>query len=179
MAKKWNADIMFPSDNCFENRITDIKAAPSNGGNPMITMSTELVSPTVYEIAGEEVDITGVKATAYYTYKVFDGEEVDAEKTKSAQERTEKLLVDCGIAKEDINWDNLGPVIAPLKGKVILTCMNSRIDEQRKTPTSVQLEEARKTGKRAEGDVMKHPVTGKKLIKYWPNVVEVYGLKPV
>lgn len=176
--KKWNADVQFPSDNCFTNRIMSIKVAPSNSGNPMLTIETELVSPTVYEIGGEEVDITGVKATSYVTYKVMDGDEVDSEKTAKAQERTKELLVNLEVPEGDINWDNLGPVVSGLKGKTIMTQMNSRIDEQRKTPTSAQIAEAKKLGKRAEGDVMFHPKTNKKMVKYWPNIVEIFGLVP-
>ena len=81
-------------------------------------------------------------------------------------------------AQEDINWDNLGPVVAGLKGKLVMVQMNSRIDPQRKTPTVAQLEEAKRTGKRAEGDIMKHPMTGKELVKYWPQITDIYGLVP-
>ena len=180
MITKWNADIMFPSDNVFQNRIRSIKAAPSNDGNPMITLECEVVLPTTYEIPGVgEVDITNVKATTYQTYKVFgeDGE-VDIEKTVKAQERCKELLGNLGIASEDINWDNLGPVIADLKGKIIMTQMNSRIVPERRTPTQAQIETAKKSGKRAEGDIMKHPKTGKDMVKYWPNIVEIFGLVP-
>lgn len=177
---KWNADIMFPSDNVFQNRIISVKCAPSNDGNPMLTMEFEVVSPTMYEIPSVgEVDITNVKATTRSVYKMFgeDGK-IDVEGTAKAQKRTKDLLVNLGIPEEDINWDNLGPVVSPLKGKTVMTQMNSKIDQQRKTPTASQIEEARKTGKRAEGDIMKHPMTGKDIIKYWPNIVEVYGLVP-
>lgn len=180
MTTKWNADIQFPSDNCFQNRVRAIKAAPSNDGNPMLTIELEVVSPTTYEIPGiGDVDITGVKSTTYQAYKVFDEDgSVNVEKSTKAQERAKELLVNCGIPEEDINWDNLGHVVASLKGKIVMTCMNSRIDKQRKTPTVAQVELAKKSGKRAEGDVMKHPITGKELIKYWPNVVEIYGVIP-
>lgn len=177
---KWSADIQFPTDNSFHNRIVVIKAAPSNDGNPMLTIECEVVSPTSYEIPGVgEVNIQGVKAVVYQTYKVFgeDGQ-VDVEKTAKAQERCKKLLLDLEIPEEDINWDNLGPVVAGLKGKLIMTNMKSKVDKERKTPTVAQIEEARKTGKRAEGDIMRHPKTGKELIKYWPNIVEVYGIVP-
>jgi hypothetical protein len=177
---KWNADVMFPSDNCFQNKILSIKAAPSNDGNPMITLECEVHTPTSYEIPGHgEVNIQGVKAKVYQAYKVFnDDGSVDIEKTEKAQERATTLLINLGIVSEDINWDNLGPIIAPLKGKMIMTCMNSRIDKQHKTPTAAQIAAAKASGKRAEGDIMKHPISGKELIKYWPNVVEIYGLVP-
>jgi hypothetical protein len=180
MSTKWNADIMFPSDNTFVNRILAIKAALSNDGNPMITIETEVVSPTVYEVNSEEINIQGVKATTYQTYKVFNEDgSVNTESTEKCQKRVKELLKNLEIPEEDINWDNLGPVIAPLKGKLIMTQMNSRIDPQRRTPTTVQIEAAKKTGKRPEGDIMKHPKTGRDMIKYWPNVVEIFGLSPV
>lgn len=180
MSTKWNADIMFPSDNCFQNRIVSVKCAPSNDGNPMLTMEFEVVSPTTYEIPGVgEVDITNVKAKLNQVYKMFNEDgSVDIEATGRCQKRVEELLTNLGVPKEEINWDNLGPIVAYLKGNIVMTNMNSKIDKQRKTPTSSQIEEARKTGKRAEGDIMKHPMTGKELIKYWPNIVEVYGIVP-
>ena len=181
MSTKWNADIMFPSDNVFVNRILSIKAAPSNDGNPMLTIETEVVSPTSYEIPGVgEVDIQGVKCTTYQTYKVFgDDGEMNVESTEKCEKRVSKLLSNLEIPAEDINFSNLGPAVAGLKGKCILTQMNSRIDPQRRTPTAAQVEAAKKLGKRAEGDIMKHPKTGRDMVKYWPNIVEIFGLAPV
>ncbi len=181
MSTKWNADIPFPSDNTFVNRIISIKAAPSNDGNPMLTIETEVVSPTVYEIPGVgEVNIQGAKCTTYQTYRVFDDNgEVNTEKTDKCETRVETLLMNLEIPKEDINFSNLGPAVASLKGKLIMTRMNSRIDPQRRTPTTAQVEAAKKLGKRAEGDIMKHPKTGKEMVKYWPNIVEIFCLAPV
>lgn len=179
---KWNADIQYPSDNCFENRILSIKAEPSNSGNPQIVMETEVVAPTMYEIAGEEVNIQDVKVTMYQAYTVMDGEEIDKDKTDKARARCLDLLknleaVEQSATVSDVSWDNLGPVLAPLKGKIILTQMSSRVTPQLKTPTAAQIATAKAAGKRPEGDVMKHPKTGKDLIKYWPQIVDVYGLR--
>ena len=183
--RKWNKEVMFPTDNCFKNRITGIKFAPSNQGNPMITIHMEVVSPTSYEIGGEEFDITGVETDSYFTTKVVPSnnaseEEVAhcAESTKECKKKAKELLHNLGIEIEEDapEWDSLGPVIEVLRGKLVLTEMRSKIDERRKTPTSKQIAEAKKAGKRPEGDIMTHPITGKKLVDYWPQVVQIYGL---
>ena len=56
--------------------------------------------------------------------------------------------------------------------------MSSKEDAKRKTPTGEQIAKAKAAGKRPEGDVMKHPVTGKALYNYWPQIDEIFALAP-
>ena len=182
---KWNADILFPKDNDYSNRITDVTHSESkSSGNMMLTIQTEVVSPTAKETVDQsgktvEIEILAVKSQPFYamTHIYSDGE-LDEEKTDKARERTEALLLSLGVQKEDVNWDELEPVIKPLLGKIILTQMESDIQEQRKTPTADQIADAKKKGTHPSqaGSIMKHPITGKQLIKYWPKIVEIYGL---
>lgn len=170
--QQWNAKILFPADSDYSNRVLTAKYGPSNSsGNPMITLVMEVVSPQSKNIAGVDTNIAGCKTTNYYTVTSFNEDgSVNDENTKNCRERITKLYTDFGLeAPTDFN--------APLdvKGfekKVVLTQMRSKITEQRKTPTAEQ------AAKKQQGDVMKHPVTGKPLIQYWPEIVEIFGLAP-
>jgi hypothetical protein len=185
---KWNAELQFPSDNDYANRITNIVHGESkSSGNLMLTINTEVVSPTIKEIDGKEVDITGAKSQAFYvvTHIYDENDDLDTERTGKARERASKLLLSIGVPEEsgigNLNseaWDNLEVLIKPLLGKIVLTQMESDIDEQRKTPTQAQLLEAKKKGIHPSqaGSIMKNPITGKQEIKYWPKIVQIYGL---
>jgi len=175
MSKKWNADIMFPTDNDYQNRIVGAKFAPSNSGTPMVTLELEVVAPSTKEVNGEEYDIVGVKAKYYISCAPKD-EEATAQQKADMKERALKTFKDLGMDEAEINWDNIN--VDSLKGKIVYTQMNSRVDEQRKTPTTAQLNDPANKGKHpnAIGEIMKHPVTNKKLVKYWPQIVEIYGI---
>lgn len=177
MNQKWNATVQFPTDSNYVNRITGVTFGPSNSsGNPMITLACEVVQPDEVEIGGVMFNIAGTPTKNYYTTQTED-----EEKTANARKRVTDLLTLLGIDTSNLNWDNLGPQLEPLKGKLILTMMSCTIQERRKNPTAAQIEAAKKQGLtdfRNIGDVMKHPVSGKALINYWPKIDEIFGLAP-
>lgn len=168
MSKKWNADIMFPTDN-FINRIISATYAPSKGkNNPLLTIVTEVVSPQTIEIAGEPVNVAGVKSTSYFSaLSTEEDGSVNEEKTKVCRERIEKFYKELEL-DTTLDWENLNTKV--LLGKNVHTVMEANVEIQRKTPTAEQT----KFGK--PGDILKHPKTGQNLIKYWPKVKEFYGL---
>lgn len=173
--KRWNAELMFPTDSGYTNRIVGATFAPSNKGNPMITLDTEVVQPAEVEIAGEQVNIAAVSAKYYIVTAVMNEDgSLNEEKTAKTRESAKEILTNLGYTT--INWDNID--VTPLRGKLILTLMESEITERRKNPTSAQIEAAKAKGIRAEGDVMKHPVSGKPLVQYWPKIREIFGLAP-
>jgi len=173
MSKKWNSDIMFPTDSDYIARIVGATFAPSSKGNPMLTLNFEVVSPQEKEVAGEMVSLAGVKAKKYYVTSALDESgDVDVEKSERCVETINKLADSLGI--ESLDLSNIDT--KPWLGKLCLVQMSSNVTEQRKTPTASQIEAAKKAGKRPEGDVMKHPVSGKNLIEYWPQIDEIFGL---
>ena len=177
MSQKWSSAVQFPTESNYANRIVKASFGPSNNsGNPMITLECEVVAPEEVEVGGVMFNIAGVNTKNYYTTKTDD-----EEKTINARKRVTNLLTLLGIDTSNLDWDNLGPQIKPLEGRVILTMMSAQIQERRKTPTASQIEAAKKQGLtdfRNLGDVMKHPITGKSLINYWPKIDEIFGLSP-
>ena len=185
--KKWSATVQFPTDSCFVARIVGATFGKSNSSdNPMVTIDWEVVSPSEYEIGGEMYNIAGVPTKTYHTSAVLPSnqngltqEEADA-KTADCQKRftdpTDGLWPKLGLDPATINWDNIDT--RPLLGKLVLVQMSPDVEEQRKNPTAAQIEAAKKQGVRAQGDLMKHPITGAKLIKYWPKIREIFGLAP-
>jgi hypothetical protein len=178
MSKKWNANMMFPTDSCFVNRIVGASFGPSKGsGNPMLTINTELVSPQEYEIDGEQVVVAGVKATNYFVTQVNkpDGT-IDEEKTANCRanlaDPTKGLWVKLGLDPNTINWDNIDT--KPLLGKLIYTMMSPDKEEKRANPTAAELAK----DKHAEGKVLRNPVTNQPLVNYWPKVREIFGVAP-
>jgi len=154
----------------------------------MITLEMEIVSPDEVEIAGQKVTIAGVPTKNYYTCKVLDKDgKVDEEATKEALARVfvsnnpdfPSLYERCGLdgSKEDPENPNVKQFI----GLCVYTQMTCEVDEQRQTPTAEQIAKAKAnkvTDMRKIGDIMKHPVTGKPLVKYWPKCQEIFGVAP-
>lgn len=179
MPKKWNADIMFPNDTNYIIRPCGVQFQPSNAGNPQLIMEFEVVAPQEVEVAGEMVTLAGVKVKNYYPVTVFedDGKTIDETRTKDARERLVKLYVDgFGITDVDIDYNN--PDTKVLLGKPAYAHLKPEVTEQRKAPNATQIEAAKKLGKRPEGDLLKNPITGKVLIKYWPRLEEIFGPAP-
>lgn len=175
MSQKWNNNIQFPNDSNFVNRIIGATFGPSNNsGNPMVTITTEVVSPQDVEIGGPVFNIAGVETTNYYSVKDLADEANTAKKQADFIERVwSKLELD----PAQINWDNIDT--KPLLGKLILTRMYGEPQVRRKNPTAAQLEAAKVKGEKfTQGDIMKHPVTGKELITYKPVLAEIFGLAP-
>lgn len=183
-SQKWNSKIQFPTDSNFTARICGASFGQSNKDNPMITLDWEVVLPTDVEVAGEMVNIAGVKCKSYYNVTVFDEGEIDKDKTSKVRLRLHNpnkkdgLFDMLDIKPEDINWDN--PDVDVLKGKAFFVMMEPKVEEKRKNPTLVELEEARKKGIHPSkaGAIMKHPVTGKPIVDYWPEIKQIFALAP-
>jgi len=179
----WNAEVPFPSDSCFKNRIIGAKFAPANSGNPMITLELEVVEPVTYQVGDQEVNIAGVKAKMYFITKVLDLDgKVDETKTAQCRARVfvsnnpsqPSLYEKLGVDGAEVDTDN--PPVSKLLGKLVYTQMSSEATEQRKTPTVEEIAKAKKAGTRPLGSVMKHPMTGKALVKHWPKIDEIFGV---
>lgn len=170
--QQWNAKVLFPADSDYSNRVLKATFGPAkSSGNPMITLEMEVVTPASKDIGGEEYNLAGCKTTNYYSLKAFDEDGTeDTEGTKKCQKRITDLYTAFGLTPPtDFN----SPLdVSGFKNKIVLTQMNSKPDYQRKTPTAEQI------AKGERGSVQKHPITGKDLINYWPQVQEIYGLAP-
>lgn len=173
MSKKWNSDIMFPTDSNYIARIVGASFGPASTGTPMITLDWEVVSPQEKEVAGESITVAGVKVKTRYVTDAKDSEDTEAK--GNIRSRVKDTLEKLGYEGE-IDWDNLN--VDALKGKLVYVQMSANIVQQRKEPTLEQIAAAKKSGKRAEGTIMKHPVTGKELIQYWPQIDEIFELAP-
>jgi len=176
MSTKWNAQIQFPTDSNFVNRITGATYERSkSSGNPMIILKCEVVRPAEVEINGEMVNIAGVKTTSYFTTQKFDGDILDAAGSERALEAlTKNFLTPLRIPVEEFDIEN--PVLDSLKGKLIYSQMESEVEERRKSPTAAQIAAANEKKERPLGDIMLHPVTGKKLINYWPKMRTIFDI---
>lgn len=178
--KKWNADVQIPTDSNYIVLFGDVEFSVSNSGNPMITITPQIKTPSEIDINGEMYNIAGVKCKPrWYTTTVFNEEDgvktINQEKTKSSRDRLMKeIFGELGLTYEEINWEN--PDIKILKGKAFYAVVECKPVEKRKTPTQAQIEAAKKAGKRAEGDVMKNPRTGQALVDYWPATDDLFGL---
>lgn len=175
--KKWNSDMMFPTDSNYVARCINATFGESkSSGNAMITFDWEVVEPQEVEINGEMVNIAGIKTKTYNVVTNFVDGVIDDAKTNASRERVKKLYEDAGLSTEGLDYENLN--VDGFKGLAFYVKMDSSITEQRKTPTAAQIEAAKKSGKRAEGDIMKNPVNGKVLVNYYPQVREIFGLCP-
>lgn len=173
-AVKWNNKLIIPTASDYTCRVTEASFGPSKGsGNPMITLSWELVSPKEVEIAGKLVTIAGVSMRdSYHT----TANPTDNAKNQANQERIKDLFKKFGLDDTSIDFNN--PDISSFRGKCLFCTVKSKKTEDRKAPTTAQIEEAKASGKRAEGDVMKNPITGEELVSYWPEITEIFGLAP-
>ena len=183
----WNASMQLPTDSDYQNRVTEAIYGPSkSSGNLMITLKAEVIAPDEKEIAGRKVNVSGIPTTNYYTTKIFgDDGQVDVEATKEARRRTfgpsndpdnPSLYERLGLDGSKVDPEN--PNMKELVGLCFLSQMTCEVAEQRKTPTAEQVAKAKKAGTKPQGDLMKHPVTGKNLVKYWPKIVEIFGRAP-
>lgn len=185
-AVNWNNSIMFPSDSQFVCRVTKATHSPSKtSGNPMITLGFEVVSPEDYQVGDKLVNIAGVSAnlSKYFTTKVLDdNEQEDVEETKSKREQVfgssgdpDSLSLYEAFGLDGSKEDPENPNVKQFEGLCVYCQMSSKIEQTRKTPTAEQLAKAKKAGinPRDAGDIQKHPVTGKPMVKYWPQIDKI------
>lgn len=187
--EQWNSNIQFPTDSNFVNRITSVDFGPSkSSGNPMFTIKCEVITPEVVDVGGEQVGIAGVETTNYFTTKTFvkgkDGslsvdEEKSAKNLKNCKELIGKLFPDKPEYLEQYNPENPdAEMLKAMVGLCILTQMSPEKEEKTKNPTSEEIAKAKAKGEYPKGQVMKHPVTGKPLIAYRPQIKEIFALAP-
>lgn len=185
--KDWNFKIQFPSNSNFINRIKSVEFGPAkSSGNPMLTVKCEVISPEVVDVAGELVNIAGVETTNYYTTKVIG----DDERSTQVLERLTGtnpeqpglitiLFPDNPEFVKDFNSENPSQdTLKAMVGKCIMTAMSPKVEPMTATPTSEQIEDAKAKRQRPVGSPMKHPVTGKPLTSYRPQINEVFALAP-
>jgi hypothetical protein len=167
MSKKWNADIMIPTDN-YIVRIIGATYAPSKKGNPMLTLTTEIVSPQVVEVAGESISVAGIKCTNYLSALSTEQDgSTNTERTESMRERISKFYKDMEL-DTTLDFENLNTKV--LLGKNVHALIEAEVAVQRKSPTAEQAKKGQ------PGDILKHPKTGQALVKYWPKIKEFFGI---
>lgn len=178
-AIKWNSKLMFPTMSDAINRVLGIDFGPSNSsGNPMVTLNLELAAPKEVEIDGKQVTIAGVKTRFYFTTTVFKKDDhgervIDEIKTENARGRFKEFLAKIEYPDIDsINWDNFNHT--PIRGKLLFCLMEANVVEKRANPTADELKKDRK----AEGKVLRHPVTKVPLVDYWPTTTEIFDVAP-
>lgn len=186
-AKDWNFKIQFPSNSNFINRIKSVEFGPAkSSGNPMLTVKCEVISPEVVDVAGELVNIAGVETTNYYTTKVVGDDKRSGEvieRLVSTNPEQPGLLTilfpDNPEFVSEFNPENPDQtVLKAMVGKCIMTSMSPKVEPMTATPTSEQIEDAKAKRIRPVGSPMKHPVTGKPLTSYRPQINEVFALAP-
>lgn len=178
--EQWNSKIQFPTDSNFINRITSVDFGPSKrSGNPMFTIKCEVISPEVVDVGGEQVGIAGVETINYFTTKSIGDEEKSAKNLKNCKELIAKLFPNNPEYVEQYNAENPDEGMKKaMVGLCILTQMSPKTEPRTKNPTSEQIAVAKAKGEYPVGDVMKHPVTGKPLVGYTPEIREIFALAP-
>ena len=169
---------MFPTDSCFKNRITDATFSPSkSSNNPMVTLKTEIVAPTDYEIGEEKVNLLSIPCEYYLVTTVLD-EKGNVDEAKTAVKRTafKKFFSDIELNPDTVNWDNID--VSQLKGIILLTAMRGEEKEKRKTPTAAQIAAAKAKNQRPEGDIMRNPKTNKPMTIWRPVITDIFGRAP-
>ncbi len=178
MSIKWNATMQFPTDSNFTNRIIGIDFGPSkSSNNPMLTVTCELYHPQEVEIDGKQVTIAGVETTNYFiTENPGDEEKTVASRQRCMDNFWTKVHTpeELENAHKEPNWENIDT--KHLLGRLVLTQMEATTQERTKSPTAEQIAKAKANKTKPVGDLMKHPVTGKTLINYWPKINEFFGL---
>lgn len=195
MAEQWHSGIQFPTDSNFVNRITGAEFKKSkSSGNPMLEIDFEVISPETVEIAGEQINIAGVMTKSYYTTKTFitDKGETSVDEEKSAKNLERLLstkqdrpgLIRVLFPDKPEYADNFNPenpdaqMLKDMVGLCVLTQMSPKTEKRTKNPTLEQIATAKAKREYPVGDVMKHPVTGKELIAYRPEIREIFALAP-
>ena len=174
MVIDYNRKMQFPTNDNFVCRVTLAEFVEAkSSGNPQIHMKFEVQSPSEVEIAGKQVNISGVEVDRYYPVtclKEKDGE-IDADKTAAARERMAELYEQLGL--DFSKFDPANPDVKSMQGKVVLCAMSCGSEPQRKTPTAEQAAKGQR-----QGDIMVNPVTGKQMVYFKPFISEIFGLAP-
>ena len=169
MSKQWNSSVQFNLDN-YLVRVVDATFGPSkSSGKPMITLTTEIVSPDTMNVAGEDYNVAGVKVRPMYivTKSVDADGNVDVEKTSNIKTRLDELTKAFGLPAIT---DPENPDIEGFKGKIVWALVGSETVERRKAPTAEQLAKGEKVG-----EVLTNPMTGQPLVNYFPKIQQIFG----
>lgn len=165
--KKLTSAVQLPTDNYLVRVIEEAFGPSKSSGNPMITLSCEIISPETVSIAGEDYNVAGTKIQpSYFTTKTMKNGEVDVEKTEYNKVRLDELTTQF---KMPAITDPENPALG-FKGKVVWAIVKSEAKAKTKTPTQEQLEAGEKVG-----DVIIDPMTGEPVISYFPKIDKIYG----
>lgn len=178
MSQKWNMDTPWERKSDYILRCIEETFAPSNGGNPMVTLKFEVAAPEEVEINGEMRVVAGVPITSYNVTKSMkgytdnQGNVVTPEmQTAKKQAQYIKLLNAFEIPSDNINWDS--PPLG-FKGKCVYAMLENDATEQRGSPTKADLAKGIKVG-----PILMNPKTKQPLVKNYPKIVEIYGIAEV
>ena len=170
MSTKYNKSLKLPTDNYILRVIEESFAPSKTSGNPMITLKTEIQSPSEIKIGDEDVTVAGVTIPYYITTMNLQ----DAEKSEACRKRcvvgTKEqpgLYQMFGLDPATFNPENPG---LGFKGKLFHARLSCDTQAARKDPTPEQAK------KGEQGDIIKNPVTGNEVVFYQPKIAEIYGL---
>lgn len=167
---KWNKNIPFPK-NRYAARCISTKFAPSNNGNPMITLEWELCQSEPVRLGDKLLDIDGLKTQTYHTIKVFADGEVDTQATMAAQSNFSELLSKVGYEEE--SFDDENPPHQFFKGKVVDVIVYGKKQQSFQEPTTEQKAKGMRVG-----DPIKGP-DGRDTVQYQLAFDIIYGLSTV
>jgi hypothetical protein len=169
--KKWDMSVAWQPASDFIIRCVEELFAPSNSGNPMITLKFEVASPEEMDVAGEKYNIAGTPISFWQVVQTMDGDVVDAEKTAENLKRLKALYAAFELPNDNINPEN--PAMG-FKGKIVYALLENNQQAKRKSPTAEQLKAGQK-----QGDIMINPLTKQPLVTNYPKITEIFGLAPV
>jgi len=161
---KFKSSMIFPRDN-YVVRCTEDEFGQSNKGNAMFTLNFEIDRPEEIEIAGERVNVAGVKTQpTWVVTKVFEDGVLNEQKSAAAIKRANELMASLG----EPPLDPENPQLA-LKGKLFHVRAFGKSEPVLKAQTAEQ----RAAGK--PGDPIKNPITGEAEIRCSIVIEKFYG----
>lgn len=134
-----NASKQLPR-NRYAVRFIEEKFAPNSNGNPMVTLTAEIISPEtiVSPFTGETLEIAGAKVKPmYHTIGVKENGEFVKKDTQACVDRYTDFRIRCRLPVPEEGIDNENPTM-DYKGKVFDVILDSEEFIQRATPTPEQ-----------------------------------------
>lgn len=165
--ENWNSNSAWNNDNYILKCIGQSFAPSKSTNNPMITLEFEVVSPESVKIGNDEFNVAGTKVPYYAVTKTLneDGSSND-EKSTNNKKRLDELTTAFGLPNvEDVENPALDFV-----GKNVWALVSAQPEPRRKSPTAEQLMA------RQPGDILKNPMNGKPLVRYYPKINEIFGV---
>lgn len=172
MSKSWNSKLGWFDDNYILNCLS-ATFGPSSKGSPMITFEFEVNTPETVRLMVDgvptDVTVAGAKLRHWSVTQTKNANgEIDAAKTEKSAERIEMVCKAFGVDYSTFNPEN--PDLSGFIGKKVWAFVDSKLVEQRKSPTPEQV------AAKQLGDIATNPITGEKQQNYFPRVKEFIGL---